>query len=720
MKSLAFMGGNMSKKNLKVSIIMPVYNAEKHLRECIDSILNQSLRDIELICVNDGSIDNSLEILETYAQKDERLRIVNQPNSGAGVARNVGMKFAQGEYLAFFDCDDIFEYNMLEQMYDKAEKEDLDIVVCRSDALDDKTYKFEERTWTIRENLLPNSDVFSAQDISRDFFRLFVWWPWDKLYKTSFVKKSGIQFQGLRTTNDLFFVASCMLSARRISTIGSVLAHHRVNDKSSLSMTREASWWCFYKALIALRDFLIVSDNYNRFKIDFINYCLGFALWQVNSISGPAYFKLRAKLCNEWFDALGINDLPIDQFYAQNEYQDKVKLERMHKAFEKSQVLCRPKVTIVLPCLNSEEYLAECIESIMNQTLTDIEIICVDAGSTDATLDILNQYSQIDNRIRILHSTQKSYGHQVNLGIAEAHGEYLAIVESDDYIDREMYQSLYTVAKENDLEVCKSDFCRFYGEGEKRIFEYAQVYKNQELYDVVLNPQEDLNLFHIYVLITPCIYSLDFIRNKCIHLNETLGASYQDNGFWFQVLMNAKRILLYPKAFYMLRRDNPNSSVKSKSKVYAMCVEYDFIYDLFKDDPEALKKYAPICARLRFNNYNFTLSRISELFKLDFVLKYASDFKEIYERGELEPSYFSKNEWNKLEILIKDPIKFYCLFVKQEDCKPAIFKSREYKDLQDKYVKLLFDFKSMRESVSFRMGRKITCIPRKLRDYLRH
>ncbi|MBZ7965080.1 glycosyltransferase family 2 protein, partial [Campylobacter sp. 2457A] len=117
-----------------------------------------------------------------------------------------------------------------------------------------------------------------------------------------------------------------------------------------------------------------------------------------------------------------------------------------------------PKISIIVPSLNSLDYIKECIESILNQTLKDIEILCIDANSTDGTLEFLKECEKKDKRLRVIVSDKKSYGYQVNLGIQQATGEYLGIVESDDYIKENMYERLYEVAKEQDCEVVKSDF----------------------------------------------------------------------------------------------------------------------------------------------------------------------------------------------------------------------------------------------------------------------
>ncbi len=125
--------------NIKVSIIVPVYNVEKYLQSCMDSLVNQTLEDIEIICVNDGSTDNSLEILESYAKKDSRIKVFTIENSGNSIARNYGIKIAKGKYVGFVDSDDYINETMFEKLYNSCEQNDLDLAICKISLFDDKT-----------------------------------------------------------------------------------------------------------------------------------------------------------------------------------------------------------------------------------------------------------------------------------------------------------------------------------------------------------------------------------------------------------------------------------------------------------------------------------------------------------------------------------------------------------------------------------------------------
>ena len=318
----------MSINNIKVSVIIPVYNVEEYLRQCLDSIVNQTLQDIEIICVNDESTDGSLAILEEYAKTDSRITIINQKNAGAGAARNKGLEIARGEYLSFLDSDDFFELDMLEKAYHACKNENADFVVYRCNRFDDKTQKFISADWTIRKELLPAHRPFSYKDIPRNIFRLFNGWAWDKLYKREFVVANNLRFQEQRTTNDLLFVFTALVKAQRITVLEEILAHQRINNTSSLSNTREKSWNCFYSALIALRDELQVMGIYEEVEQSYLNYALHFSLWNLNTIKGPTYEKLYNALRDEYFEELGISKYPEEFFWSKGEYKQYLRIKK--------------------------------------------------------------------------------------------------------------------------------------------------------------------------------------------------------------------------------------------------------------------------------------------------------------------------------------------------------------------------------------------------------
>ena len=303
-----------------MSVIIPVYNAQEYLRQCLDTVAGQTLENIEIICVDDGSTDSSAQILSEYAAADPRFVVLRQENAGAGAARNKGLSAAKGRYLSFLDSDDFFEADMLELALKKAEEEKADFVVFQSDQYYTDEGTFKQVPWTLRVKEIPPYGPFSQRQMTDNIFKVFVGWAWDKLYARSFVLEHGLLFQEQRTSNDLYFVFSALAIAKRISVVKKVLAHQRRDAKDSVSKTRENSWFCFYDALTALRQRLKDEGLYEELEKDFINYAVHSCLWNINTLAEPARTKLIKKLKDEWGKDLGIEGKKTGYFYNKKEF----------------------------------------------------------------------------------------------------------------------------------------------------------------------------------------------------------------------------------------------------------------------------------------------------------------------------------------------------------------------------------------------------------------
>ena len=307
---------------VKVSVIIPVYNAAEFLGECLDSVLAQTLKEIEVICVNDGSKDNSLEILREYEKKDSRVVILDQANQGAGAARNNGLAIAKGEYLSFLDSDDFFEPDMLEESYNAACKAKADVIVFAADLFNHTTKEYKPCTHAFRKHFFPKDNPFNPLDEgARDnIYRMFNGWPWDKLFRREFVQEIGLEYQNLRTTNDMFFVFIGLARAKRVATLDKVLVHQRVQVRTSLSRTRDKSWNCFYLGLVAMQDELKRLGLYKVYEKAFVNWALNFSLWQLNTMSGDAFKNTYQLLKTEAFERFDITRHHRTYFYSKKEY----------------------------------------------------------------------------------------------------------------------------------------------------------------------------------------------------------------------------------------------------------------------------------------------------------------------------------------------------------------------------------------------------------------
>ncbi len=241
-------------------------------------------------------------------------------------------------------------------------------------------------------------------------------------------------------------------------------------------------------------------------------------------------------------------------------------------------------ISVIMPSLNVVQYIEKALTSALEQTLEDLEIICVDAGSTDGTLEILEKYRDKDSRIRLLMSDHKSYGTQVNLGIKAATGKYIAILETDDYIDPKMYEALYTAAEGNDCDFVKCNFHRYWTQ--KDGTPYMNTRYNlwdRSLYNkVIVSPDpKDVCINDLYLW--DGIYKKSFLEENGIEFSETDGAAFQDIGFLFQTGVCGKRIMYLPEPYYFYCVDRESSSSNSDRGLLYSFHEYNFVYARYRE-----------------------------------------------------------------------------------------------------------------------------------------
>ena len=313
----------MSQQQPKVSVIIPVYNTEPYLRECLESVINQTLLDIEIICVDDGSTDGSLAILREYQEKDSRVSVYTQPNLNAGAARNHGLRYAKGKYLSFLDSDDFFERNMLEDCYCALEATNADIVCFFAKMLDMRSGEISDMPWSLVTAHLPDRDVFSPEDISSKIFNSFQNWPWNKMFRHELIKKNNIRFQEIRRTNDMLFTCSALVSAERITVLKHPYAYYRIGTGNSLQQTNHLHPLTFWDAFTETKRYLISSGQYERYKQSFLNETLGGMLFNYHnmrdiSAAAAVFFQIKYRGERDF----SFTDYPENYYYDPNQIQD--------------------------------------------------------------------------------------------------------------------------------------------------------------------------------------------------------------------------------------------------------------------------------------------------------------------------------------------------------------------------------------------------------------
>lgn len=305
-------------ENVRVSVIMPVYNTEKFLSKSLEGILNQSFLNYEVICIDDGSTDASLNILENYQKKYANLRIIYSTNKGAGEARNIGLSHAKGEYVIFLDSDDIFDYCLINESYRKAKQCNADIVIFRAKSYLREKNLTQRAEWALNTKYLPKKDVFETSEIASHAFQIYSSCPWNKLIKTDLAKK--FKFQNIRNANDVYFMYSCLLESKVIAYLDKYLITYRQGRPGGLQNTKSEHFECVFKAWNKLFELQKDNDKYYKFARSMKNKALESIIYYYNSINESSR-ELMHKEIKKWDEKFELSAEEEAFYYRKSDYQ---------------------------------------------------------------------------------------------------------------------------------------------------------------------------------------------------------------------------------------------------------------------------------------------------------------------------------------------------------------------------------------------------------------
>lgn len=297
---------------IKVSIVMPVYNAEEFLNESIGDILAQAFEEFELICVDDGSTDNSSTIIKEFAISDDRVKYLYQVNAGAGAARNKGMEAAEGKYLLFLDADDRFESTMLGELWNRAEETAADIVIFGADCFMYGTERRREASWLLDKKYL--TEEYIEQGIIRQakkdeiLYDISTGTVWNKLFRSEFVKGQELHFQDIYAADCICFVMLAMAFAKRIAVYDKTLVHYRESVPGGQIMNNYKNPTGAYQALYLTKLGLEKENIFLKLKFPFLNYAVKFCLDRLSRFfASHAEEELYNVLHDGGFEELGLD-----------------------------------------------------------------------------------------------------------------------------------------------------------------------------------------------------------------------------------------------------------------------------------------------------------------------------------------------------------------------------------------------------------------------------
>lgn len=323
----------MGEGTKKISVVIPVYNAEPYLQKNIGDLLQQTYRNFELIYVNDGSIDDSLRILQNYQEIDGRIRVIDQKNAGAGNARNTGFSYVTGEYVLFLDADDRFSPKLLERAVSGAETRGTDVLIFDAGCFDAASGEEIFSDWIVKRDKLPVKKVFRYFDLPEDIFTFSHNVAWNKLFRVSFLRGNHLLFQEVPHTNDTLFMCMALVKAERIAFLDEKLIYYRQNSVGSLTGrgVRQANPLCVCEVLSAIQEELKKAHIYNSVWKSFANLSAEQLLWNLEVLEGEAFSSLFRKIKISLLRLYDITQLEKDEFLREELYDKTKKLQETNE-----------------------------------------------------------------------------------------------------------------------------------------------------------------------------------------------------------------------------------------------------------------------------------------------------------------------------------------------------------------------------------------------------
>lgn len=315
-----------------------------------------------------------------------------------------------------------------------------------------------------------------------------------------------------------------------------------------------------------------------------------------------------------------------------------------------------PKVSLLIPVYNVEAYLRECLESARRQTLGGIEVVCINDGSTDGSRAIVQEYLDADPRFRAIDKPNTGYGDSMNRGLAAARGEYVAFLESDDFIDPEGLEEMYRAAVENDAEVVKSNYYFHWSVPEPRDDEFFWV---KDGLSGLIDPRERREVLTLPPSVWTALYKKSFLDETGIRFLPTPGASFQDAGFAFKVWALCRRAFLIKKAYVHYRLDNDTSSSHAEDgKVFCVCDEYGDVGRFVDENPQLGDDLRAVLCVVRFDSYTWNYWRLNERRRKEFLPRMVEELREEDRLGYVDYSLFTPEKAELRKLVVSDPKLF--------------------------------------------------------------
>ena len=510
-----------------ISIIVPIYNTDCYLRQCLDSIINQSYKNFEVLLVNDGSVDDSAMICKEFAEKDSRIRYFEKENGGVSSARNLGLKNVKGNYITFVDSDDWIEENYLEVLYNALKENEVDVAISthKDFNMDDNLYYLpfysEEQLHTLdigkvsRDEFL---ELFPELSSLNHDFNCAV----SKLFKADVVKNLLFD-ESINYGEDLDFFFNLYLNVSSIYYVNQptyIYRQHQTSASNNCLESHAISEIRIYeKILKKIMEIGILNHSYiEKFKI-------------------ILYFRLSQ-----------FPDSQVLKSY-----------ESFISVMSDSVMYSQSLISIIVPIYNVENYLRMCLDSIEHQTYSNIEVLLINDGSPDSSGEICQEYVARDSRFYYFEKENGGLSDARNYGVARAKGKFLTFIDSDDWVEATYIEDMYQAALKNDSEIVISNYAQFDVKENHYLIHvwddyYEETYEGEELINKLplLEPRD-------YSFVTS--WGILFSRSLFDNIRFPKGKLTEDSRTNYKLFAKSSRSIYIHKSIYIYRIGREGSIV---------------------------------------------------------------------------------------------------------------------------------------------------------------
>lgn len=607
-----------------LSVIMPSLNVARYIEECVESVCQQTLKDIEILCVDAGSTDGTLEILQAFARKDPRVRIIRSDKKSYGYQMNLGLDAARGAYIGIVETDDWIERDMFEAMYQAAKEQQADMVKCN--------YHWfttgQGRQSLPFENLkkCQYGKVFCPRT---DDQTIFTTTPaiWSGIYAKDMITSHGIRFHetpGASFQDTSFHFMVCTVSQRCL-LLDRYLHHYR-KDNAGSSVHSKGKVFCVSDEMHYYEAFL---DQNPQYKEEMYPFYLALKYekyrWNYSRLMPENQWEFMSLMHTEFQEMWKQGRLEQDMFTPQaweqvctlatnpvRYYRNTCKVysarPELRQIFQEELLVeskgKAPKVSVIIPIYNTEDYIGETLDSVLNQTLSDVEVVCVNDGSTDRTMDILTEYARRDSRVTLISQANQGQSAARNAALRHAKGEYVMFLDSDDMLDLGGAEVLYHRAQRDELDV-------LYYDG-RSIYETEALKKNHPFYETAYEYDADVpdvltgrDLFLMMkrdrkYRVSPCLglYRRKYLMEHQVTFKE--GIVHEDNLFSMVTILPAQRVS-HVRDQILIRRVREGSTMtvqKNFMHLYGYLVCLQEITRFIQAQPYDEELYAAVAQEL--------------------------------------------------------------------------------------------------------------------------